>query len=271
MAASVQSAAPGALIELFKIDLTPINSTAPVLYFFPGSNELSTADFSALDFSSVDFATTKELVNNFGAVVWLGNTYVPLPISFEGADVTGKGAVPRPTLTVANNAFTISGLINLYGTIRGSIITRWQTFSQYLDLGSHPDPLAMLPIDQWRVDRIIKMNKIEAQLECRSFFDFQGKLLPSRQVMRDYCWQHYRVWDAATNTFNYTNVTCPYTGSTYFDPTNAHTSNPAQDQCSKNLAACKLRFSTAPPVGAGVPGTKLPFMGFPGAGQFPTS
>ncbi len=237
LAEKVQLSAPGTFLDLFDIDLTPVNQAAGKLYFYPGSNENA----------------------SLGSVPWLGNTYLPMPIEISNIEYTGKGAIPRPTLTVSNVFGFVSQLIGQYGTIGGIILTRWQTFTDYLDNGPTPTADGHLPVDVYFFDRIAKMNKVEVQIEMRSALDYQGVKLPVRQVIRDACGLVYRVWNATAQEFNYTNVTCPYVGSAYFDATGTAQNNPALDVCSKQLDnGCLLRFTSGP----------VPFGGFPGVQQF---
>ena len=51
-------------------------------------------------------------MNTNANIIWQGNTYQRFPITFEGAEFTGRGQVPRPVLTVANLG-GISGVVLL--------------------------------------------------------------------------------------------------------------------------------------------------------------
>ena len=95
----LQKLNPSARIELFVLELveglhyaTGNPSNVPTVYrFHAGSNMNSNAE-----------------------IVWQGNSYQRVPITFTGAEFTGKGQVPRPTLSVAN----LGGI-----TRSGSVIT----------------------------------------------------------------------------------------------------------------------------------------------------
>ena len=39
-------------------------------------------------------------MNSNASIIWQGNTYSKYPIIAEGFEYTGKGTLPRPTLTV---------------------------------------------------------------------------------------------------------------------------------------------------------------------------
>lgn len=231
----VQLAAPGSLVELFDIDLTPVDASAPILHFYPGSKENAGA----------------------GQINWRGNAYFPLPIKIEGIDTGARGSLPRPVISVSNVLGAVTDIIRTYGRISGGVLTRWQTFSNYLDNGEDPNPDGHLPIDQYILDRVQAHNRLEVQIECRSFLDFSVSQVPARLVLQSACSHTYRLWDPITATFNYVTATCPYNGTASFDAEGNPVSSP-QDDCGRELSDCRLRFGTEP----------LPTRAFPGAGRF---
>ena len=102
---------PGAVIELFELDISTgtAPSSEPILRWHSGINE------------------------NMQEIVWQGNKYAAFPIEAEGFEFSGKGAIPRPTLTVANITSMLTGVINEYDDLVGAKITRKKTFAKYLD------------------------------------------------------------------------------------------------------------------------------------------
>ena len=102
---------PGAIVELFELDLSSgtAPSTEAVLRWHSGQNE------------------------NIQEVVWQGNKYSAFPIEAEGFEMSGKGAIPRPSLTVANISSIISGVVSSYEDLVGAKVTRKKTFAKYLD------------------------------------------------------------------------------------------------------------------------------------------
>jgi len=102
---------PGAIVTLFEMDLS--TGTAPdstdILRWHSGTNE------------------------QLQEVVWQGNQYVPFPVQAEGFEYSGKGAIPRPTLTIANITSAISALISSYDDLVGAKVSRKRTFAKYLD------------------------------------------------------------------------------------------------------------------------------------------
>lgn len=237
IAAKLQIAAPGKLVELFDLDLRPIDPTVQVLHFVP---------------------STREVVGTGGLIRWQGNQYVPLPIEIDPITVSGSGALPRPKVRISNVFSTVTDILRTYGRIGGAILTRWQTFSDFLDDGSAPTPAAAFPTDVFVFDRVISHNKSQVEIECRSFLDFEKRKLPARQMLQSACTHTYRLYNAVTLSFDYSHATCPYIGGLFFDTTNTGTNNPANDMCSKLLTGCKLRF----------PGAPLPTRAFPGLGRY---
>jgi len=106
---------PGDIIELFELDLST-----------------GTADSSYQIFRW--HSGTDEHVHE---ILWQGNRYLPFPIDAEGFELSGKGAIPRPTLTVANITSLLSSAISQYDDLIGAKLTRKRTFGKYLD--SHCD------------------------------------------------------------------------------------------------------------------------------------
>lgn len=107
----VHSFEPGEIIELFELDLSTGSATSSyqVFRWHSGAGD------------------------NLKEIVWQGNRYLAFPIEAEGFEFTGKGAIPRPTLTVANITSLLSNAINQYDDLVGSKLTRKRTFSKYLD------------------------------------------------------------------------------------------------------------------------------------------
>ncbi len=102
---------PGAIVTLFEMDLS--TGTAPnttdILRWHSGTNE------------------------QLQEVVWQGNQYAPFPVQAEGFEFSGQGAIPRPTLTVANITSVLTALISSYDDLVGAKVTRKRTFAKYLD------------------------------------------------------------------------------------------------------------------------------------------
>jgi lambda family phage minor tail protein L len=100
-------------------------------------------------------------------------------------------------------------------------------------------------------------NKRIIEWQLSSAIDQQGVTLPGRQVLRDTCTHTYRSFNTVTQTFDYSNATCPYTGALSFGLDDAP-SGASGDICSKQLSGCKKRFGN---------NGNLPTRAFPGVGR----
>lgn len=193
-----------------------------------------------------------------GRVVFQGVTYEPVPVDIEGLEWKGRGTAPRPKLRVSNVGGLLTTLLTTYGDMVGARVTRTMTFRKYLD----DQPTASnsrAEQDIWKVERKAVHNAQMIEWELASALDQEGRMIPGRTMMRDYCQQIYRRMNTDNTAFDYTNVTCPYTGSTYFTATNQPTTDMALDKCSKLLTGCRLRF----------PGDAvLPTWAFPGMDKY---
>lgn len=227
IASDIQKLEPGALVELFVVDLNTIG-VAETYYFHAGVNGLG------------------------NDVVWQGKTYTRFPIEAEGFAWTGSGKLPRPTLRVANITGLMDALARVNGDLVGAKLTRQRTFVKYLDAanfagGVNPtaDPNVHFDDEIWFIDRKASVNSVFVEWELAAAFDLAGVMLPRRQVIQNVC------------TWRYRSAECGYAGGPVADVNDAATGDPAKDQCGKRLASCRLRFGTY---------AELPFGGFPGAG-----
>lgn len=222
----IQRLEPGAIVELFEVDLTPFGGD--LLRFHAGTNELR------------------------ANVVWQGNTYTAFPVQASGFEFNGQGQAPRPKLLVANVIGSITALVLQYDDIVGAKVTRRRTLAKYLDAVNFPggvnptaDPGAEFPSDVFYVDRKATETNQVVEFELAPAMDVTGVQLPRRQVVQNVCPWAYR------------GAECGWTGTTYFDANDAPVATVGQDVCGKRLSSCKARFGTY---------AELPFGGFPAAG-----
>jgi lambda family phage minor tail protein L len=227
----IQKSNLGALVTLFQLDLTGFGDM--VYYLYAGDQD----------------AVSQNIL--FG-----GHSYLPLPLQTSGWETTGEGTLPRPTVTIANINSLWTALVTANKDLLGAPLTRIRTFDKFLDGGSNPDPTATLPIDQYILTRKTKHNRTQITWELSASMDQAGTMLPGRVMVRDYCDQIYRRFVSGT-TFDYTQATCPYAGTTYLDA-QGNSVAASKDQCGKHLADCKARFGVD---------AVLPFRGFPGAAR----
>ena len=187
----LQKLNPDARIELFVMELveglhyaTGNPSNVPTTYrFHAGSNMNSNAE-----------------------IIWQGNTYQRFPITFDGAEFSGRGQIPRPTLTVANlggisrdgSVITVTDLmiiVNLttpHNDLTDSKITRITTLASELDAANFPgntNPFGTpssneLPQEIFFIDRKVSETRDLVQFELVGELDQANKKLPARQVTR---------------------------------------------------------------------------------------
>ena len=238
---SAQSLTPGVEVVLYELDLTGIVSAttgvAGDLYRFCSSAEMGT-----------------------NQVLFGGNAYTPIGIETDGFEVSGKGRLPTPRIKISNIDLWGSAIIASLGEPVGAKVTRYITFDRYLDTVSDPDPEAVFLPQIFTIERKVSQNRDYVEFELSAAIDQSGRMLPKRQILRDYCTHIYRRWDATTNSFDYSKATCPYIGSNYYNSQDAAVSSAAEDGCGKLISSCKLRF----------PGLPLPTRAFPGVGRIRT-
>lgn len=187
----LQKLNPSARIELFVLELveglhyaTGNPSNVPTIYrFHSGTN-----------------------MNTNANIIWQGNTYQRFPISFEGAEFTGRGQVPRPVLTVANlggisrsgSVITVTDLmiiVNLttpHNDLADAKLTRITTLASELDAANFPsnnNPFGTpssneLPQEIFFIDRKTTESRDIVQFELVGALDQANKKLPARQVTR---------------------------------------------------------------------------------------
>ena len=206
-------------------------------------------------------ANTSEAVK---VPVWQGNAYTPIPIRATGFEKTGNGAFPKPKLAMSNITGAGSLLMQQYGDIRGATVKRTRMYADHLDNGPEPDPAAFYTPDVFTLVRRSQQDAQTIEFELASKLDQQGVQLPRRQVLRDVCPWKYRVWNPALNSgaggFDYTDASCPYSGSAMFDTYGEPVTNGAEDVCSHTLRlGCRKRYGTQ---------GEIPFGGFPMVGRF---
>jgi lambda family phage minor tail protein L len=225
LATDVQSLEPGTLISLFEIDLSPAGfPSEPILRFYPGTEA------------------------DYGDVVFAGNTYSAFPVTVSGFEMTSDGPMPRPTMTASNVAGAMTAQLRQFNDFLGAKVTRIRTFSKYLDSGASPDGTAKV-IDIFYVEQKKSENKNVLQLELTSAIDLMDKQLPGRIMVANMCPWYYK------------GLECGWPGTDpakWFDADDQQVFNSSQDQCSKLLTGCQLRF--------GEDG-ELPYGGWPAIGR----
>jgi lambda family phage minor tail protein L len=231
VSSALQEIAPGALIELFQLELNVAqHGVAETYYFHPGTN-----------------------ANSYGELVWNGQAYMALPIEVEGFEYSGQGTLPRPKMRISNLMGTITSLIlTLPEGLEGAKFTRIRTLGRFLDAANfaggnaNADPLAEFPREVYFVDRKSAENRDVVEFELASAFDMAGVRAPKRQCITRCQWV-------------YRSAECSYIGTNYFNASDAPVGNANQDVCGKRVDSCKVRFGQ---------NAELPFGGYPGIGTY---
>ena len=206
----VQKLNPGALIELFILDATPIGGE--LYHFHAGTNEL------------------------LGEVVWQGVSYTRYPVEADGFEWRGTGTAPRPKIRAANIGGVLGAAVRMSDDLIGARVFRKRTFARYLDAvnfkAGNPtaDPTVAFPDEIYFIDRKATENRVMIEWELVSATDLVGVKLPRRQIIANVCPWRYRGEE------------CNYTGGPVADVNDYATSDAARDACGKRIKSCKLRF-----------------------------
>jgi phage-related protein len=258
LVSALQGVAPGALIELFQLELNvPQHGVAETYYFHAGTS-----------------------LNNNGDLFWAGQPYMALPIEVEGFEYSGQGTLPRPRMRISNIMGTITALIlTLPEGLEGAKFTRIRTLARFIDSDNFPagvdylltedsfalmyedstfiyqevgnpfgtpDPTAEFPREIYFVDRKSAENRDVVEFELASAFDMAGIRAPKRQCITRCQWV-------------YRSTECSYTGTNYFNVSDVAVGNASEDICGKRVDSCKARFGQS---------AELPFGGYPGIGTY---
>jgi lambda family phage minor tail protein L len=219
------------VVHLFVLDLTPITPPLLPTHFY--------------------FCSVGEFSNN---AFYGGQEYRAIPMEATGFERRTNGTAPQPTVAISNLYGAVDTILRDYGEPVGCDITRIRTLRRYLDDGESPDGEAMLSFDKFVIAQKVAHTAITAVFRLETRTDQEGTAIPRRLMLRDTCLHTYRRWTGSG--FDYSRATCPYTGTDYFDvndiPTTAE-----NDQCSRALTGCSLRFPSQP----------LPTRAFPALGR----
>lgn len=210
---------PSSLMTLFEIDFTnvvqSINSS-----LVKDSNEIGLfPNFEQGKENILRFHNNIKVFNSY--IIWQGKTFFPAPIMAEGFEITSRGVLPSPTLSLTSQTeegiealSIIRRVIRKYGDIVGAKVTRIRTFAKFLDKNNfsdisspdsqrgiyasnfpeeyEPDPYAELPRDVFFVERKASEDKTSITYELSSSLDVEGVKLPRRVVTASKCGFTYR-------------------------------------------------------------------------------
>ena len=146
------------------------------------------------------FHSGVNLTNN-NDIVWQSNTYARMPCEADGFAYSGKGKLPRPTLTFSNILGTITTILQkvnqttAFSDLTGAKVIRRRTLARFLDEVNFPsninpykvgsvDPTAELPQEIYFIERKVTENRDIVQFELVSTFDLIGIGAPKKLVTR---------------------------------------------------------------------------------------
>ena len=132
-------------------------------------------------------------------LIWQANTYEKFPCNAEGFAYSGKGKLPRPTLTFSNLLGNITAIMQLvnqttaFSDLTGAKVIRRRTLSRFLDAVNFPssinpygtpDASAELPREIYFIERKVTENRDIVEFELVSTFDLIGIGAPKKLVTR---------------------------------------------------------------------------------------
>lgn len=200
-----------ALLELYEVDLTAVGGAR--FRFHAGLN------------------------GQFAPVVWQGHTYEPYPVEGKGFARHGKGASPRPTLTLSNLFGLVTGIAGDVDSAVGGRVLRRVVSVRFLDAINFPegnpqaDPTQEV-VEYWVIEQLSKLTARAAEFTLAAPAETDGLTLPGRIILSDVC------------PWGYRSEACGYSGPPVADEFGKPTTDPDKDQCGKRLSDCKLRHNT---------------------------
>lgn len=181
-------------------------------------------------------------------IVWKGQQYQSYPIQADGFELSGQGASNRPKLTVSNVMGLVTGLAEKHNQLVGAIVTRHQTYAQFLDAANFQaaqnqkaDPTQEI-VSKFTIEQLSNLNAETATFTLATPSEADGAIVPARMMLASVC-----VWQ-------YRGAECGYGGRPVADRFGNPTNDPAQDACGQRLLDCQARFGK---------NAVLPFGGFP--------
>lgn len=187
---------PSSLLTLFEISIADIGIARGKI-----SVGEANSDFDV----TFRFHNSIKLTNS--SIYWNKKEYIACPIMAEGFEITSRGTLPTPKLSITVSDDNIPQLtilkdrINQLGDLVGAKVTRIRTFAKFLDAenffgtvapeGFAPDPNSELPRDVFYIDSKNE-DKNTVQYQLASILDLEGVKTPGRLVTSNSCTHTYR-------------------------------------------------------------------------------
>ena len=194
---------PSSVIDFFEIDTTDIQFDLSLINtkVFNETQDKEPQDRIFRFHNSISL-TTREIVFD-------GKTYIASPIAVEGMELTSRGTLPRPTLSLSVKPDGVKALSQLkaiiekIGDLTGAKFTRTKTFAKFIDASNSvkltskiknhdPDPNAILSHDIYFIDRKTSESQQTLSFEMASSIDLENFGVPKRLVIQDKCQWQYR-------------------------------------------------------------------------------
>jgi len=231
---ALQEIAPGAIIELFQLELNAAQHGVNETYYFHAGVNATGSN---------------------GNLVWNSQAYLAFPIEADGFEYSGQGQLPRPKLRISNVFGTITALLlTLPSGIEGAKVTLIRTLARYIDAVNFPggvnpygtpDPTAEFPREIIYIDRKAVETRDVIEFELAAVFDLISVKAPKRQCISNICQWEYRGPE------------CGYAGNAYFNTNNQPVPTLAEDACGKQLSSCELRFNQQRQTGSVTAGSNI--------------
>jgi lambda family phage minor tail protein L len=223
--ADLQGLQGDAIIDLWTLDLQPIDPTVA-----PADRFIRFCNWVVADGQAVSFAS---------------QVYTAIPYKAQGFTYQTEGVPPSPSLTISNIGLEFTALVNEWNDLIGAQLTRTRVLARHLDGGTDPDGDAHWPEETWYIQQKESENKLLVTFKLSTAFDLDGVLLPRRRALRYTCPWIYR------------GDGCDYAGSNFFNAEDEPVADEADDVCGKRLTSCQLRFEDVDLPFGGFPGLSL--------------
>ena len=166
----------GEIIDLYEFQLNSAQHSATTVYRYCNSKNTKGQDITWTD-----------------AGTGQANVIQAIPLDVEGFEWSGRGSLPRPSISISNLLGTFTTIISLLPNgLEGCKVTRIRTLGKYLDAVNFPsgsnsdaDPNSYFPKEIYFIDRKVIENRDVITYEMCSAFDLAGVKLPKRQILPD--------------------------------------------------------------------------------------
>ena len=187
---------PDALVELYEIDFSNLQSNMEFLNDLENSNYGSEARYRFCP-----------MINGTNPIYWNSEAYQPLPIESEGFEKTGDGRLPRPKLRIANPDGLLSIIVKTNKDFSNCKVTRKRTYAKFLDQQNYlkrntnldgltsfgiPDANSYFDDDVFYINRKTIQDASVIEFELVSSLELESAELPARIIMSEYCSWTYR-------------------------------------------------------------------------------